>query len=74
MSRISFSVYLTRKDVLTRSTSPLRSGPMENVIHVVKQFQFTKQTKKVNYKTLFDLLPIHLMKASLSLVLIIKSK
>lgn len=44
-----------------------------DAIHVVKQFQLMKQTKKVNYKTLSNLLAIHLMKASRSPVLIIKS-
>jgi hypothetical protein len=42
-----------------------------DAIHVVKQFQLMKQTKKVNYKTLSNLLAIHLMKASRSPVLII---
>jgi len=31
MFRIWFSVYLTKKDALTRSTSPFRSGPMETM-------------------------------------------
>jgi hypothetical protein len=53
MFRIWFSVYLTRKDVLTRSTSPLRSGPMETMSFIiiksnkVKKTPFQKEIQKL---------------------------